>query len=131
MVYDLTQRDSDGFLMSPSEQFDTASYALVSETLDVDADVPQWVIDKLIGTVRIESESEQSVFLGIAAESDADSYLGDVRRAVVTDIDDPDYSPRPGGPPASPPTERDLLGGLYERAPGIRCSTGTSRTVTG
>ena len=105
MVYDLTQRDSDGFLMSPSEQFDTASYALVSETLDVDADVPQWVIDKLIGTVRIESESEQSVFIGIAAESDADSYVGDVRRAVVTDIDDPDYSPRPGGPPASPPTE--------------------------
>ena len=106
MVYDLTQRDSDGFLMSPSEQFDTASYALVSETLDVNADVPQWVIDKLIGTVRIESESEQSVFIGIAAESDADSYVGDVRRAVVTDIDDPDYSPRPGGPPASPPTEQ-------------------------
>jgi hypothetical protein len=106
MVYDLTQRDSDGFLMSPSEQFDTAAYALVSETLDVNADVPQWVIDKLIGTVRIESESEQPVFLGIASESDADSYLGDVRRAVVTDIDDPDYSPRPGGPPASPPIEQ-------------------------
>ena len=117
--------------MSPSEQFDTAAYALVSETLDVDADVPQWVIDKLIGTVRIESESEQSVFVGIAAESDADSYLGDVRRAVVTDIDDPDYSPRPGGPPASPPGERDLLGGIDDAAPVIRCSTGTSRTATG
>ena len=35
MVYDLTQRDSDGFLMSPSEQFDTGSYALISETLDI------------------------------------------------------------------------------------------------
>ena len=106
MVYDLTQRDSDGFLMSPSEQFDTASYALVSETLDIDSDVPQWVIDELIGTVRIKSESEQPVFIGIASESDAESYVGDVRRAVVTDIDDPDYSPRPGGPPSSPPTEQ-------------------------
>ncbi len=106
MVYDLTQRDSDGFLMSPSEQFDTASYALVSETLDVGSEVPQWVIDELIGTVRIKSESEQPVFIGIASESEAESYVGDVRRAVVTDIDDPDYSPRPGGPPSSPPTEQ-------------------------
>ena len=75
MVYDLTQRDSDGFLMSPSEQFDTASFALVSETLDFNADIPQWVIDELIGTVRIRSESEQPVFVGIASEDDAQSYL--------------------------------------------------------
>jgi hypothetical protein len=106
IVYDLTQRDSDGFLMSPSEQFDTASYALVSETLDIGSEVPQWVIDELIGTVRIKSESEQPVFIGIASESDGESYVRDVRRAVVTDIDDPDYSPRPGGPPSSPPTEQ-------------------------
>ena len=106
MVYDLTQRDSDGFLMSPSEQFDTASFALVSETLDFNADIPQWVIDELIGTVRIRSESEQPVFVGIASEDDAQSYLGDVRRAVVTDIEDPDYSARTGGPPASSPTEQ-------------------------
>ena len=108
MVYDLTQRDSDGFLMSPSEQFDTGSYALVSETLDIESEVPQWVIDELIGTVRIKSESEQPVFVGIASEADAESYLGDVRRAVVTDIEDPDYSPRPGGPPPSPPTEQSF-----------------------
>ena len=64
------------------------------------------MIDELIGTVRIKSESEQPVFMSIASESDAESYVGDVRRAVVTDIDDPDYSPRPGGPPSSPPTEQ-------------------------
>jgi hypothetical protein len=108
MVYDLTQRDSDGFLVSPSQQFDTASYALVSETLDIGSEVPQWVIDELIGTVRLESESEQDVFLGIASEEDVDSYLGDVRRAVVTDVGDPDYSPRPGGPPPSIPAEQDF-----------------------
>ena len=45
MVYDQTQRNADGFLMSPSEEFDTGTFALVSETLDVGAEVPQWVID--------------------------------------------------------------------------------------
>ncbi len=104
IVVDQTQRNADGFLMSPSEDFDTGTYALVSETLDVGAEVPQWVIDELIGTVRIESESEQPVFVGIAAESDVDTYLGDVRRAVVSDVgSDPDYSLRRGGAPASPP----------------------------
>jgi Domain of unknown function (DUF4389) len=103
IVYDQTQRDSDGFLMSPEETFDTASYALVSETLDVGSDVPDWVIDELIGTVRIKSESDRPVFVGIASERDADSYLGSVRRAVVTHVSDPDYSPRPGGAPSTPP----------------------------
>jgi hypothetical protein len=103
IVYDQTQRNADGFLMSPREQFDTSSYALVSETLDIGTEVPQWVIDELIGTVRIESESERPVFVGIASEDDVTSYLGGVRRAVVTDVSDPDYSPRPGGAPASRP----------------------------
>jgi hypothetical protein len=103
IVVDQTQRNADGFLMSPSEEFDTGTYALVSETLDVGAEVPQWVIDELIGTVRIESESERPVFVGIAEESDADTYLGDVRRAVVTDVGDPDYAIRRGGAPESPP----------------------------
>ena len=107
IVVDQTQRNSDGFLMSPSQEFDTGTYALVSETLDVGAEVPQWVIDELIGTVRIESESERPVFVGIAEESDADAYLGDVRRAVVTDVgSDPDYSVRRGGAPASPPGQQ-------------------------
>ena len=60
VVADQTQRDSDGFLVTPSEQFDTGTYALVSETIAVTADIPQWVIDQLIGTVRIKSKSEKS-----------------------------------------------------------------------
>jgi Domain of unknown function (DUF4389) len=103
IVIDQTQRNADGFLMSPSEEFDTGTFALVSETLDVGAEVPQWVIDTLIGTVRIESESELPVFVGIAEEADAETYIGDVRRAVVTDVGDPDYTIRRGGAPESPP----------------------------
>ncbi len=107
VVADQTQRDSDGFLVTPSEQFDTGTYALVSETIAVTADIPQWVIDQLIGTVRIKSESEKRIFIGIAPEAAADAYLGGVRRAVVKDISpDPHYSTRPGGPPATPPGEQ-------------------------
>jgi hypothetical protein len=107
IVVDQTQRDSEGFLMSPSEPFDTSSYAIVSESFDIGADVPQWVIDELIGTVRITSESERPVFIGIGPERDVDTYLGDVRHAIVTDFNlNPDYSPRPGGPPSSPPGEQ-------------------------
>ena len=109
VVADQTQRDSDGFLVTPSEQFDTGTYALVSETIAVTADIPQWVIDQLIGTVRIKSKSEKRIFIGIAPEAAADSYLSGVRRAVVKDISpDPHYSTRPGGPPATPPGEQSF-----------------------
>jgi hypothetical protein len=107
IVVDQTQRDADGFLMSPEEPFDTSSYAIVSDVLDIDTDVPQWVVDDLIGTVRITSDSERPVFVGIAPAREADAYLGDVRRAVVVDFNiNPDYSPRPGGAPSSPPVEQ-------------------------
>ena len=36
VVVDQTQRDDDGFLMSPSEDFSTATYAIVSDRADVD-----------------------------------------------------------------------------------------------
>ena len=107
MIADQTQRDSDGFLVTPSEQFDTGTYALLSESIAVTADIPQWVIDELIGTVRIKSDSEKEVFLGIAPAAAANAYLGGVQRAVVKDINPhPDYTTRPGGPPPSPPAEQ-------------------------
>jgi hypothetical protein len=104
VVIDQTQRDGDGFLMTPSKEFDTGSYALVSDTIDVNVDIPQWVVDHFIGTLRIRSDSDQPVFVGIGPRSDVSSYLRDVRRAVVTDITPhPHYSPKPGGAPSSPP----------------------------
>jgi Domain of unknown function (DUF4389) len=103
VVVDQTQRDS-GFLMTPSQTFDTGSYALVSKGLDVTVDVPQWVLNDLIGTVRIRSRSTNDVFVGIGPEVEASRYLDRVERSVVTDIGpDPDYSTKPGGAPSSAP----------------------------
>jgi hypothetical protein len=104
VVLDQTQRDDDGYLMSPSEDFSSSTFAIVSESAEIDADGAERALDVFLGTVRIRSESEREVFVGIAREADVDSYLGDVERDVVRHIgDDPRYGRRDGGEPAGPP----------------------------
>jgi len=106
VVVDRTQRDDDGFLMSPTEEFSTAAYAIVSENADLDLDGPDWATTDFFGTVRIRSESERSVFVGIAREADVAEYLEGVEHAVVTEIDEAEYSERPGGAPKGPPADQ-------------------------
>ncbi len=74
VVVDRTQRDDDGFLMSPTEDFSTATYAIASESADVDLDGPDWATTDLVGTVRIRGESDRPVFVGIAREADVAGY---------------------------------------------------------
>ncbi len=109
VVLDQTQRDDDGFLMSPSEDFSTARYAIVSESADVDFGGSESAARAILGDVRIRSESDRDVFIGIARDADVDEYLSGVERSVVTDIGkDPEYSDRPGGAPDSPPGAQDF-----------------------
>jgi hypothetical protein len=107
VVVDRAQRDDDGFLMSPTEDFSTATYAISSENADIDFDGPDWVTTDFLGTVRIRSESERPVFVGIAREADVAEYLDGVERAVVTEIgEEPEYSDRPGGAPEGRPADQ-------------------------
>ena len=109
VVIDQTQRDDDGFLMSPSEDFSTATYAIVSESADVDFGGSESAAQAVLGDVRIRSESDRDVFVGIARDADVEEYLNGVEYSVVTDIDgDPDYSHRPGGAPTAPPGAQDV-----------------------
>jgi Domain of unknown function (DUF4389) len=104
VAIDRTQRDDDGFLMSPTEDFSTSTYAIVSESADVDTEGADWAVKSFLGTVRIRSESDRPVFVGIASETDAAGYVDAIERDVVTGIgDEPRYSRRTGGPPAGPP----------------------------
>ena len=108
VAVDRTQRD-DGFLMSPTEDFSTSTYAIVSESADVDLDDAEWVVKSFLGTVRIRSESERPVFVGIAPEADTTAYLDGVEHVVVTDFDEePRYSRRPGGAPENTPGEESF-----------------------
>ena len=109
VVLDQTQRDSDGFLMSPSEDFSTATYAIVSDSADVDFGGSDRAARAILGDVRIRSESTRDVFVGIGPDDDVEGYLDGVEHSVVTRIsDEPEYSHRDGGAPTGPPADEDF-----------------------
>ena len=90
--------------MSPSEDFRTPTYAIVSESADIETGGAEWALDSFLGTVRIRSESERPVFVGIGPATEVDRYLDDVEHDVVTDLEDePRYSRLGGGEPDAPP----------------------------
>ena len=106
VAIDRTQRDDDGFLMSPSRELTTSTYAIVSESADLDTGGAEWALDTFLGTVRIRSESERPVFVGIGPAAAVDAYLRDVDHVEIDDLDnsgDPEYTTRPGGAPQAPP----------------------------
>jgi hypothetical protein len=106
VAVDQTQRDDDGFLMSPTQDFSTSTYAIVSESADLDTEGADWALDTFLGTVRIRSESDRPVFVGIGPAGEVTRYLGGVERDVVDDLDsdgDPEYSRRSGGAPSARP----------------------------
>jgi hypothetical protein len=106
VAVDQTQRDDDGFVMSPTQDFSTPTYAILSESADIDAEGGERALDVFLGTVRIRSESDRPVFVGIGPADDVTRYLGGVERDEVDDIDnsgDPEYSRRSGAAPTGQP----------------------------
>jgi hypothetical protein len=106
VVVDQTQRDADGFLMSPTEDFSSPTYAIVSERATIDQGGGERALDTFLGDVRIRSESVRPVFVGIGPAAAVDRYVGTVERDVVDDLDShgsPRYSRRPGREPSGRP----------------------------
>jgi Domain of unknown function (DUF4389) len=107
LAIDRTQRE-DGFVTTPSHTYSTPTYALVSETAELEG--PRWAWRDLVGTVRVTGRADHPVFLGIGRESDVQRYLAGVGHEVVRDIgDDPgEYDRQPGDSPAAPPGEQSF-----------------------
>ena len=106
VAVDRTQRDDDGFLMSPTRGLTTSTYAIVSESAELDTGGAEWALDTFLGTVRIRSDSDRPVFVGIGPAAAVDRYLRGVDRDEIDDLDnsgDPEYLGRPGGAPSAPP----------------------------
>ena len=102
LVFDQSQRDVAGYLMTDSRLYSTQTYALVSESYRAgDAAVARG----LLGKVRITARSSEPVFLGIGRAAAVDAYLADVRHAVVRRFEGATHRRIVvGGAPLSPPT---------------------------
>ena len=88
-----SKTDDEGYLSTGKDRFAASTYALVSESLDVDLDGAGWIMDRdELGHVRltVESSARKPVFVGIARTRDVSDYLQGSSYTSVTDLD---YSP--------------------------------------
>jgi hypothetical protein len=104
VVYDQTQRDANGYLMTGPTTYDTGTYAFVSESYRTGAD---GIPGALIGTLRIRTLATRPVFLGIGPAAAVETYLAGVNREVGQTAARPgDFRAREGGPPSGAPTSQ-------------------------
>ena len=110
-LWALGERDSSGYFTSGTHELSSGSYAIASESLDVDGDVPGWFGDRF-ATARIQASSAQPVFIGIAPASDVERYLAGSQHDEITDFDaDPfsvTYRRVEGNAQPAPPAEQDF-----------------------
>lgn len=84
----VTQRDAQGYFMSPTELFNADGVALVSSVDFAMRPGPNsWVSLDPLGTVRVRASLDRgSTFLGIAPTSDVERYLAGAPYAVVRSV---------------------------------------------
>ena len=107
--------DGEGYLTTKTIRIDKGSYAVVSEPTDIEVG-SWWVWDwGDLATFKIEGsndDSSKNIFMGLADESDSNSYLIDVNHDEVIDIDiNPDrldFRNRPGNSEPAIPTTQDF-----------------------
>lgn len=69
-----TQRDDDGYFTTSNQRFTTDSYALTSAKVDLGDPGPDGFGDWANAVVRVRADSSE-VFVGIARDTDVESYL--------------------------------------------------------
>src|SRR4051794_36438352 len=83
-----SHKDRDGYLSTGSDPYSTRTYAIATDTLDVDGDIPGAVQD-LAGKIRVRVAphgADKPMFVGIAPTSEVSRYLRDSAHATVTDV---------------------------------------------
>lgn len=107
-----TQRDAQGFFTSDTEHFETLTYAITSENLDLGVrpgggDRRFDLGDLATVRLRVAAQNGTPVFVGIGRQRDVDRYLAGVAHAEVDNIDLRPFRvtyrvPRGGAPSARP-----------------------------
>jgi hypothetical protein len=85
-----SEKDADGYLSTDSQRFAASSHALASESLDVDLDGAEWLMDSEdFGEVRlnVEPRGDEPLFVGIAPTNQVARYLSGVAHTTVSDVD--------------------------------------------
>lgn len=108
LVFDQTQRDANGYLMTGPTTYSTGTHALVSDSYRTGAAGDPLVARDMLGTVRIRTRSAQPVFVGIGPAAAVRSYLAGVGREVATRLDaaQRDFRLHPGGAPTAAPASK-------------------------
>lgn len=108
-----THRDSSGYFTTHKHHYQTSSYALSTETLDVGG--MTGALEDRLGRLRITATSTfaaKPVFIGIARAQDVDRYLARVEHDELRDVEsDPfsiDYRRLGAGAPQALPTTRSI-----------------------
>jgi hypothetical protein len=90
-----TKRDGEGYFTTGSHRFQTASYGIASQTVDINADVPSWLFSDNFARVRVSASSNDAskpLFVGIARAEDVDRYLARVAHDEIADLNSDPFS---------------------------------------
>ena len=83
-------KDSEGFHVTDAMDVRSASYAIISDAIEIDRGASV-ALDWLgMDTIKVEVEgddSSQAVFIGVADTDDIEDYLDDVEHDEITDLD--------------------------------------------
>jgi hypothetical protein len=110
-------RDQAGFLMSDSKTFQTVTYAITSENVQLPTDPAGAFLPRAwLGDAKVTAtSSSKPVFIGVAATPDAIAYLNGVGHATVVDPGStwrggrgPVYRTTTGAAPTTAPAARDI-----------------------
>ena len=85
-----SEKDERGYLSTDSQSFAAGTHAIATESLDMDLDGAEELVDSTsLGDLRldVESQSGKPLFVGIARSDRVSSYLSDVSHTIVTDVD--------------------------------------------
>ena len=116
-------KDADGFLTTPNQRFESDSYAITTENLEVGAGAPGVLLKAdRYGTIRLETMAKggKPLFVGVAPTRDVNAYLQGSAHSVVSDIDYAPFRARydqlAGARPPGPPGEQRIWAARGEHA---------------
>lgn len=108
---DQTQRDAAGYLTTDSRNFDTGTYAIVSEDIELTMEGPDVIYpERILGNAQITATSATGgeIFLGVGPADEVDRYLEGVGYATATGFSSDLKAGGTGGAPDVAPAEAGI-----------------------